>query len=163
MGKWAQPNYGRTHIILPEPTVIIPLSMPGMNLITSTCYPRGRLTFGGSLIPTPQRASMAVGCNARYLPIYTFPNMHRAPVTSLAKKKNSKPEPVLNPSIVEEVYMDGDDDVSLGGFERGIFLFFHFYIGKFSFQFKFASIIQLICFLFWIGVGVEIEMLLRLK
>lgn len=48
-----------------------------------------------------------------------FLNISSGPFVALAKKKNSEFEPVIKPSIVEEVSLDDiEDDSSLGEFEN---------------------------------------------
>ncbi|KAL3845443.1 hypothetical protein ACJIZ3_002846 [Penstemon smallii] len=79
---------------------------PDMNLITTTCPPSLRLRCGGAgaVIPSLQRASF---------PFYPclFLNIPKLSFIAFAKKKNSKAEPVLKPSIIEEVSVNDDDDV----------------------------------------------------
>ncbi|KAI3464620.1 hypothetical protein Pfo_021283 [Paulownia fortunei] len=97
-----------------------------MNLITSTCHPSTRLRCDGAVVPPPLRVSMAMGFNSAPFPFYPRPflDIPRRPFIAFAKKKDSQSEPVLNPSIVEEVSVvddegdDGiDDDIFLEGFE----------------------------------------------
>ncbi|KAL0351583.1 UNVERIFIED_CONTAM: Ribosome maturation factor RimP [Sesamum calycinum] len=97
-----------------------------MSSVTSTCLPGSRLRCFGAGIPTPQRVFMAVTLNFRTFPFYPHPilDISRSPLVAFAKKKNSRPEPVLKPSIIDEVSVDGDeedddieDDIFLEGFE----------------------------------------------
>ncbi|KAL3641158.1 hypothetical protein CASFOL_016126 [Castilleja foliolosa] len=98
-----------------------------MNIITSTsCHPSTRLLCNSALISPPLRVSMAAGCNTKPFPFYPciFLNITKRPLVTFAKKKNPQTEPAVNPSIIEEVSMAGDeeDDIFLEGFEDDEFV-----------------------------------------
>lgn len=63
-----------------------------------------------------------MGFNTSYFPFYPcfFRDIPQKPLIAFARKKNSQSEPVLNPSIIEEVAMDVDEDDD--GIEDDIFL-----------------------------------------
>ncbi|KAL0360330.1 UNVERIFIED_CONTAM: hypothetical protein Sradi_3717500 [Sesamum radiatum] len=99
-----------------------------MSSVSSTCLPGSNPRCFGVGLPRPQRVSMAVVLNFRAFPFYPHPilDIRGSPFVAFAKKKNSRPEPVLKPSIIDEVSVDGDedddgieDDIFLEGFEDG--------------------------------------------
>ncbi|XP_051123506.1 uncharacterized protein LOC127246281 [Andrographis paniculata] len=92
-----------------------------MNLIATTGCTGARLCWGWPGNPTPERELLPTGYIARSFPVYRLPSVgtRRSLFIASAKKKNSKAEQVLKPSIIEEVYVDKDGD---DGEEDDIFI-----------------------------------------
>ncbi|KAL6515459.1 hypothetical protein OROHE_018493 [Orobanche hederae] len=93
-----------------------------MSLITSSCHPTVRLPCNDALISPPLRVSMAMVFNSVTFPFCPCPflDIPKRSFVVFAKKKNSQPGPVLNPSAFEDVSMvdeEGDD-----GIEDDVFL-----------------------------------------
>ncbi|KAL2513049.1 Uncharacterized protein family UPF0090 [Abeliophyllum distichum] len=84
-----------------------------MNLITSTCPPSTRLGHCCTAIPVPQQT--AINDFKHSFPLYpcSFLDIPKQPTTAFAKKRNSQPEPepILKPSLVDDVSMNEDEDI----------------------------------------------------
>ncbi|GER47855.1 ribosome maturation factor RimP [Striga asiatica] len=93
-----------------------------MELIASICHPYKNPLFNPSLILPPPRVSMAVDFNTAHFPLYPRP-FQRIPKRSsiaYAKKKNAQREPVVSPSVVEELTVvneDFQDDIFIEDFQ----------------------------------------------
>ncbi|KAK6115009.1 hypothetical protein DH2020_007278 [Rehmannia glutinosa] len=92
-----------------------------MNLITSSCHSSTRLFCDNALIPPPLRVSMAMGLKSAAFPFCPRPFLHipPRPFIAFAKKRNPQSEPVINPSIIEELSMVDDEEDD--GIEDDIF------------------------------------------
>lgn len=88
-----------------------------MNTITLKYHHCARLRCATSVIHASLRVSPAMGFSTSSFPFYpsSFRNIPPRPLVAFAKKKNSESETVLNPSVIDEVFMDDgvEDDIFL--------------------------------------------------
>ncbi|KAG8378142.1 hypothetical protein BUALT_Bualt08G0107300 [Buddleja alternifolia] len=85
-----------------------------MNIITASCHRSIGLHCGCAVVPTPpQRVSTAITFGSSFYPCPFLYKPQTPFIIAFARRKNSQPEPVLKPSIIQEVSMNddnGDDD-----------------------------------------------------
>ncbi|KAL8515205.1 hypothetical protein ACS0TY_014063 [Phlomoides rotata] len=88
-----------------------------MNIITSSCH--HQFTRLGAVIHTPLRVSLTKPMGLGTCSFTFYPYIPRAPLIASAKKKDSQTDPLLNPSIIQELSMDvGEDEMLIDGHEE---------------------------------------------